>query len=86
MNMRRKLNIFLRGSFFSYTITLVIATSSEICRLPELKSVALPIVIEFSKDEDESVREANLETLVSLLNLFDDGIRKMILFSACFAN
>lgn len=38
-----------------------------------MNSIVLPLVIEFSKDEDEAVREANLETLAALIDTFDDG-------------
>lgn len=38
-----------------------------------MKSAVLPLIIEFSQDKDEIVREATLETIVAVFNLFDNG-------------
>ncbi|KRX16033.1 Serine/threonine-protein phosphatase 4 regulatory subunit 4 [Trichinella nelsoni] len=47
-------------------------------QLPNIKSILLPMLIELNKDEDETVREADFEAIVSVLFRFDKETRSNI--------
>ncbi|KRZ74019.1 Serine/threonine-protein phosphatase 4 regulatory subunit 4 [Trichinella papuae] len=60
---------------FSYNSKLFVFSSSA-----DIKSILLPMLIELNKDEDETVREADFEAIVSVLFRFDKGS----LITICF--
>ncbi|KRZ12108.1 Serine/threonine-protein phosphatase 4 regulatory subunit 4 [Trichinella zimbabwensis] len=68
----------IRATACQQLSTIVLFIRHESVLSADIKSILLPMLIELNKDEDETVREADFEAIVSVLFRFDKETRSNI--------